>query len=271
MSIHRSSRILVAMISIAIYLGRPAIGGEDELSTLLDRLRTGRLEQVNLYALESQPADPRTIPALRDAFDRFESKSDKQNIAVTLIHLGDKSPLYFDLLTRYAGEAVDDRAPSFLKYDIHGKSVKDGFDTGFENWCALNGKDPKAMAELQTKHAVDVLMLARAQDRRSTDLFLRGLSSPNEFVVMYSVQGLGRLQVATALPLIRRTAERLPGEAAAGIGMQLPWFTSPEAYELMLHLVPDGRMREFFRNAVAMERQAEIAATRNREGARSQK
>ena len=78
-----------------------------------------------------------------------------------------------------------------------------------------------------------------AQDSRAAELFREGLDSPNPLVVSLSVQGLGRLQDATAIPLIAKACERLPRSAIRGISMQLPWFSRPEADALMQRLTPD--------------------------------
>jgi hypothetical protein len=203
---------------------------------------------------------------LKAAFENAQTKADRQLLAVTLIHLGEKSARYFDFLADYARRAIEDRTPSSLKYDATEQPVKGEYSGAFEEWCVQHEKEPKAVERLQSQYAMDVLMLARARDDRAADLFLRGLDSPNEFVIIYSVQGLGRLQLTAALPRIADTARRLPAGAAAGIGMQLPWYSSVEAYQLMERLVHDPRLRESFRSAIGMERRAELEREQRRNG-----
>jgi hypothetical protein len=239
---------------------------QDELSMLLNRLKTGPLDQATLYGLEGRPPDPQTIPALQEAFERNNRKRDKQLIAVTLIHLGEQSRVYFDFLAYHAKEAIEDPSPSFLKYDAAGKAVKGQYAPAFENWCAQNGKIPKSMGEFQFDSAMDVLMLARAQDRRAEELLVRGLDSPHEFVIMYSVEGLGRLQAASAIPKIARLCDQLPAEVAAGVGMQLAWFSDLRAFQLMQRVVPDERLRNSFREGIARQRNGEIERAFRRNG-----
>jgi hypothetical protein len=49
----------------------------------------------------------------------------------------------------------------------------------------------------------DLEALASAQDPRAREIFRKGLDSPQPLVVVLSVEGLGRLQDAAAIPLIR--------------------------------------------------------------------
>jgi hypothetical protein len=198
--------------------------------------------------------------------DSSDGKREKQLSAITLIHLGDQSDIYFDFLAQYAKRAIDDRTPSFLKYDRAGKAMKGQYSPAFENWCAQNGKTPKTMEEFQSGSAMDVLLLAWAQDPRAEGLFVRGLDSPQEFVIMYSVQGLGRLQAASAIPKIERVSDHLPAEAASGVAMQLAWFSDLRAYQLMQRLMPDERLRNFNRELIRRQREAEIERIIRRSG-----
>jgi hypothetical protein len=245
---------------------RPGLG-QDELSKLLERLTTNTLDVSVLYSLEGQPPDARTIPALAAAFEQKELKKEKQWVAATLLRLGEKSDRYFDFLAGYAREAVEDRTPSFERYDANGRAIRGQFSAEFENWCAQNGKDPRAVTAIQLGvYPEDVLMLAKAQDQRALDLFKQGLDSPNPGVVGYSVQGLARLQDITAIPLIARTAERLPIGARGIIAMQLPWYSRPEAEPLIARLVPDQGLRDSLKREVQMQQFAELSRALRRQG-----
>ena len=54
------------------------------------------------------------------------------------------APATFD-----AREAVEDSAPSFIRTDANGVSVRGEFSAEFLNWCVLHGKDPRAVAAIQ--------------------------------------------------------------------------------------------------------------------------
>lgn len=249
-----------AFLTVAtMWLAPRGAVGQDEVTTLLGQLAGNGLDRSALLALEGHPPDPRIIPGLEAAFESREAKNDKQAIAVTLLRLGEKSDKYFDFLAGFARVAVEDRTPYF--------QVNRGqFTLEFEAWCAQHGKDPRTVASIQIGvYPEDVLALAKSQDPRAAELFRKGLESRNPTVVGFCVEGLGRLQDVTAIPLIAKAAERLPG-AKRAIAMQLPWYGRFEAYQLMERLEPDRRSREFHIDQVERARLAEAKRVLSRTG-----
>jgi len=261
-------RLTIAFVALSgLWPAAPDALGQDTLSELLSRLASEQFDESVLQAIEGHPPDPRITPALEAAFGRRVAKSEKQEIAVTLLRLGDKSAEYFDFLAKYAREAVEDRTPCFIYVDANGRAVKGRFSPAFENWCALNGKDPKSVAAVQIGvYPRDVLFLARSQDPRAADLLRKGLDSPNPTVVAFSVEGLGRLQDAAAIPLIAKAYENLPEDGRVAVAMELPWYSSPEAYRLMERLVPDPKYRDFLAAEVQRLRLAESKRVLSRTG-----
>jgi len=233
--------------------------GQDDLATLLGRLAGKGLDHSALIALEGHPPDPRIIPGLEAAFGGREAKDEKQWIAVALLRLGDKSEKYFDFLAGFVRVAVEDRAP--FPVEKRGE-----FTAEFQNWCANNGKDPQTAASQVAAYTRDGHFLAMGQDPRATDLFRRGLESPNVTVVAFCVEGLARLQDVAAIPLIAKAADRFPPGAWRAIAMQLPWFGRLEAYQLMERLEPDRRSREFQIDQVERTRLAEANRVLSRTG-----
>jgi hypothetical protein len=154
----------LALIAICM----PRCDAQDGISALLARLSSGDSSLSVLFSLESQPPDPRIFPALEAAFARGRTTEEKQWVAATLIRLRADSRTYFDYLAGLAREAVDDRAPFFLKYDAAGDPVRGEFDAGFLNWCAVNKKNAREVAKIQFGEYVnDVRILAYAQDARA--------------------------------------------------------------------------------------------------------
>jgi hypothetical protein len=235
--------------------------------SLLAHLEDRPVDVDVLRDIERQPVTRETLPALEAAFSRGGSKHDLQLIAATIVRLGDKSERYYDYLAEYAREAIKDPTPIFVSYDNEGHTIRGKLDPGFENWCALNGKDPMAIVAAQMgEQPGDVLALARVNDIRSRDLLRSGLESPNLLVVAYSVQGLGRIQDWDAVPLIEKASQRLnPGEHLT-LAMQLPWFTAPQADRLMRELLPDSNARDMFTREVRRLQAAESEAAQRRNG-----
>ena len=254
------------LILAAMPLPCAALLAQTELDTLLAQLPNGPLEST-LSKLEKQPLDPRTITALQNAFESRHNKRDKQLIASALLRFGNSSARYFDYLARYAGVAIEDQMPLFEKFDDQGKSVRGQLSAEFENWCALNHKDPNEMAALQfTVYPADVKILAEVDDPRALDLFRKGLDSPNPGVVAYSVEGLGRLHDMSALPLIEQAFQRLPSGDRMAVPMELPWYDRPEAYQLMQRLNPNPATLSFDIQQVERMRLAEAQAAQARAG-----
>ena len=245
----------------------PLALAQDTLDGLLGRLSEKPLDQRVLWKIEAQRTDPRTIPALEAAFAKRQIKREKQWIAVTLLRLGDKSADYFNYLAGYAKEAVEDRTPFFERFDQEGRPVRGQVSAELENWCALNHKDPKQVAGMQfAVYPTDVRALAQAEDRRAIQLFERGLDSPYPGVVAYSVQGLGRLNVVAAIPLISQAVERIPAGERGAIAMELPWYAGGDAEQLFERLIPSAPYRDHLRGRVQMQRDPELKRILSREG-----
>jgi hypothetical protein len=245
---------------------------QDSAALLPAYLKDRPIDEGILLEIERHPVSRETLPALETAFRQGGSKHDLQLIAATIIRLGDKSERYYDYLAKCAHEAIEDRTPFFVSYDNKGHAIRGKLDPGFENWCALNGKDPMAVAAAQLgEQPGDVLTLARVNDIRSRDLLRSGLESPNPSIVAYSVQGLGRIQDWDAFPLIETASRRLnPGEHLT-LAMQLPWFTAPQADRLMRELLPDSNARDLFTRQVRGLQFAESEAAQRRSGVLSPK
>jgi len=258
------------LLCICFCLAAVALG-QDDVETLLVRLGTQPLDLHSLYALEAHPPDPRIIPALEQTFDSRNDKSEKQEIAVTLLRLGDRPAKLFEFLAGYARIAVEDRTPLFMDFDGNGRAIRGRFSAEFDNWCKLNAQDPKTIAARQIgEYPKDVLFLARSQDPRANAIFREGLESPYPNVVAYSVQGLGRLQDTTALPLVAKACERLRGGQIA-VAMELPWYGTREAEALMERLVPDRKGRDFLTRQVQQMRVIELKEALSRASAPNQK
>jgi len=236
------------------------------IESLLAKLGQGPLNRSDLYGIEGQPSDSRTVPALKRAFEARTDKEEKQWISLTLIRLGEKSDEYFQYLAGFARTAVEDKTPIFIKYDPAGRSIRGEFAPEFLDWCHQNGRDPRSVASLQwSEYAEDVHILAQAEDPRSIETFRAGLLSSNALVVGMAVQGLGRLNDSASLSQIAQAAERLP-EGKFVVAAELPWFSRGEADQLMQQIEPDRNLRDFHRRMVTNTRKAELELVLRRTG-----
>ncbi|HLK63472.1 MAG TPA: hypothetical protein VKU19_08530 [Bryobacteraceae bacterium] len=258
------------IVSVAVAQDRPS--GSVRVDELLTRLNNAKLVQADLWDIESQPPDPRTTTALKNAFGSRTNKNERQWIAATLLRLGKQDSSYFEFLAGYATEAIEDRVPALLKYDSGGHAIRGEFSPLFEDWCAKNGKDPRKIAAIEFEdHPADVLVLAQANDGRSRDIFRRGIASPNALVVAYCVQGLGRLHDSNSLPLLEQSLERFPSDEQSTISTELPWFESAEADRLMARFIPDSGIRKFHHDNFRRWHEIELKRVLSRTGVPSAK
>ena len=260
------SQKLIALSALVLLLASISGVAQSELDSLLEKLASGPLGNT-LWQLQNQPADSGTIPALRAAFEKRTDKAEKQEIAVTLLRLGEKADRYFNFLASYASQAINDHTPLFQKYDQDGRGVRGELSPVFEIWCATNHKDPMEVVGIQLyTYPQDVLALAKAGDPRALDLFRRGLESENPAIVALSVQGLGRLNETSALPAIAKAGDRLQSSDRFVISTELPWFGTPEAYQLMERWDPNPRSRQLHTHQIEQTRQDEALAALHRAG-----
>jgi hypothetical protein len=119
---------------VAALLAPFAASSQTTITTdnLIARLRAGTAEGGYLWLIRCQPNDPRTVPALKAALERQQGKAQGQEIAVTLIELGEQAPEYFDLLAGYAQTAVGDRAPFAGAHDAKGLMVRGELSSEFK-------------------------------------------------------------------------------------------------------------------------------------------
>jgi hypothetical protein len=238
------------------------------LDELLDRLSAQPVKEAVLTAIERKRLDPRTKAALVTAFASASSKREKQSIAVTMAHLDVDTDGAVDYLMGPAREAIEDPAPSFIKYDSSGNSLRGQLAPAFENWCAVNHKDWRALVLSQLyEEPDDVLMLVRANSLRSLELLRKGLLSNNMIIVGYSAQGLARIHDTGSVAKVAEVVARLPQSSTDVVARQLPWYGTVDADALMAKLMPDLNIRTFYVRQVRSEQSFELAIITERAAA----
>ncbi len=106
----------LTLIVLASLASIELLAQNTDVDRLLNQLKNVPLDKTVLYSLEAHSSD-RILPALRAAFDGRGDKREKQEIAATLLRLGERSDKYFEFLAVYARASVEDRAPLFQRYD----------------------------------------------------------------------------------------------------------------------------------------------------------
>jgi hypothetical protein len=165
---------VVLMMGILI----PLVRGQDqaELDKLLARLNVIPVDSDTLSNLQRY-GGPRAIAALEAAFETHEEKRARQDIAITLIRMGDKDDKYFHYLEAFAKEAVDSDAPDMFVYGPDGVPLKPAqWSPEFYAWSAQHGMTIDfAVGQAYRTFPSDLMLFSEAaRDPRGLALVRRG-------------------------------------------------------------------------------------------------
>ncbi len=264
------------MLLLGAVLGQASDGFQSEraipATPLLAKLAAEEhLSDSLMSEIEKAPPARETLDALIRAFEQRlsaedqQSREDKQRLAVTLIRIGAKDDRWYELLERYAREAVESTTPSSQVYDAAGKEIRGQMAPEFLAWCEDHGKDPNEMLRFSTYgHMQDMKHLGEAGDQRAADLLKRGLASKNVSVVYGSIWGAALLGVESTLSLV---VKAIAGEASAAVRLHLApmlaFYGSPEADAVMERFLGDQRAVESAKRWAVLER-SHVQETRER-------
>ncbi|HZC22148.1 MAG TPA: hypothetical protein VE866_02330, partial [Candidatus Binatia bacterium] len=158
--------------------------------------------------------DPVAVPTLRAALAREHEAPKRQFLAAALVRLGDSDPQYF----AYVAEAALNAATSDLPFrdraslDTTSDQVLEQHDEIFA-WAQAQAHDVPVL-EAFHKATIDlpaaVEALGETADHRSFPILLRGLASPNFFVVRDAAFGMARLHDSRAVGPIVAACSQLP-------------------------------------------------------------
>jgi hypothetical protein len=201
---------VVVMMGILI----PLVRGQDqaELDKVLAELNAVTVESGTLYKLQ-QYGGPRVIAALRAAFESNEEKRSRQDLAITLIRLGDQDDKYFHYLEGFAKEAVGSDAPDMFVYGADGVPLKPvQWSPEFYAWSARHGMsiDFAVKQAYQTFPSDLMLFSEAARDPRALALVRRGLHSNNPMVVGTCASILVGMDDVASIPMMLQLINTSP-------------------------------------------------------------
>jgi hypothetical protein len=217
-----------------------------DVSALLDELARNPQEFSLLHRLESEPRDPRIIPALAAAFERAADKRSKQELAKSLIVIGAESPQYFEYLAGFARAAVASDSSDPYYYDQDGRALAGKMSPELQSWALAHGLDPRAaMAQAVGEMPHDVYILAEARDQRANSIFREGRRLA--CLAWSRIQRRAWLGCVIVLlfHLIVAACERFHGSARTGIAWQFAMFESNvDADQALQRYIPEAKERQ---------------------------
>jgi len=172
---------------------------------------------------------------------------DKMQFASRVIRLGfkNKDEEYFQYLADRAQVAIERNVPFPLKFDENGKWVRGEMSEAFLAWCAKHQVEPGEMAStLLQKDLAPVMALADSGDPRALPLLLRGLASPNLFVVTQAAHGLGLIGDARAIAPLVEAIEKAPEDMRLYIARELGYFDHPKGQAAFARFIQDPHKRQ---------------------------
>src|SRR5260370_12270342 len=136
-----------------------------DVPALLDELARNPQEFSLLHRIESEPRDPRIIPALAAAFERAPDKRSKQDLPKSLIVIGSESPQYFEYLAGFARAAVASDSSDPYYYDQDGRALPGKMNPEMESWAHTHGLDPRgAIRQMVAEQPKALSILAAYRD-----------------------------------------------------------------------------------------------------------
>jgi hypothetical protein len=237
-------------------LATAARGAEVDLTAILEGLKSPRLNYIDLHALVYLPPSPVIRNALHDAFDRFGSKRERQEISAVLVEIGDEDARYYRYLEGFAKTAVEDSTPFFMAFDDAGRVSREARNFEFERWCRDRNANPGDVARLEyEEYPRDVDLLQRTRDPRGIPVLLEGLRSVNPFVVEKAGLGLALQGRTDAISLLAKACETFTQDGCAIVARAFAEFQTPLAEQYLTRFEADWRLRLEYEKSAAQRRE----------------
>jgi HEAT repeat protein len=197
-------------------------------------------------------ADPAVMPALREAFSRDTQTLTRPFLAAALVRLKDPDSQYFNYLAASARNAV----ASDLPYSPGLSSIttpggRTQLPSELVVWARAHNV---ALSDALRRAAIDlpaaVEALGEAADPRALPILLRGLKSPDAYVVRTSAFGLARLHDIIAVEPIINACNTLQREERPLTAKALLYFHSHRAQRAADSIIADPVLVRRWRSEV---------------------
>jgi hypothetical protein len=219
-----------------------------QVEEIISRVKAGKFDPMELIQL-AQSGDRRAVPILKEQFMvPALPTSIKQQLALGLIKMGDKDPVYWNYLEENAKRAIESDAPDVRLFNSQGKTVPRQLSPEFIAWAESHHLSPDDAAAAQVYEVPGyLLVLAMTGDLRALPLLRKGMSSKNVFIQMVAAKTLAKYRDNTSVPIIIQVCERARPEDAIAIARALPFFDDPRAQNAAEKFITNKELLEELR------------------------
>lgn len=232
---HRSIRIptLVAQVLVGWQLGaqsapqpsvKSAVDAEkNRTSEAVAKVKSGDFGALHVHTIGAAGATE-AIPALKEKFKTTSDTLLKDQLAQTLVKLGDRDPIYWDFVLSLASTAIESGVPEFQPYDAQGKA-QPGPTPAFTAWANAHQMSlAVAYENAMINYPLAVERLGETGDARALPYLRRALLSQNYQIQISAAQEAAELQDTGSIPSMINICRTEPAAVARQIAKFLVYF-----------------------------------------------
>lgn len=212
---------------------------QDPLTRAIDEVKTGNWASVSTIVHVAGIST--SIPILEELFLSSKDAETKEQIASTLMDLGDSKDVYWDFLLQQANEAIASDAPYPMFAETDGKGRAD-FSPAFAAWAKSHNLTANDAGELvMYRLPGHVMLLGDTHDTRAIPVLQKALKVHGFLIQVSAAEALAMLQDKDSIPLIVDACKNSPPEIASAIALfSLVRFDDPRAQSAAAtYLSPD--------------------------------
>lgn len=135
-------------------------------------------------------ADQQKLAALAREFATETDRGRKSLVALNLVFLGEKNPIYFEFLESLAREALENVGPDPFLSGPEPAPTPQTPTPDFLRWSEARQLDPSVSMRRHGQYMSDFLLLAMCRDPRARPLLLKALTSESVSFARVAAQGL---------------------------------------------------------------------------------
>lgn len=238
----------IAIVAVALAVTQGLTGttkrAQKKTDSKSNEQKTQDLLNDKTYSFEDLLAGkPGAVANAERIFTLTSDSNTKQKAASILLSIGVHNPTYFDYLTQEAQKALSTDMPWPLLYDQEGRTIPKAMNPAFLDWCKnRNLNAVEVFEDAYYKAPVPWYYLAAAGDPRAHDLLVKGLHSSNYMIVVWSAEGLTKLQDPRAIDELIAAYHRSPVETRFDIAKDLVYFSDPKAQAAAEEFIQDKKL-----------------------------